>query len=337
MILEGLHKSKLQDSVQLQTVLTLYDQETVRNNGQTSFLRLKTSVRLHIDQMMTTRNFRKSQTKLWKEEQSPRVKKERKPTLRGKWESVFSGRHMDKCSKGDSCSFSHDKTRTRRLVRWSETKRTNVFSRTKFEGQGWRRERNILKHIRQQGGKLFRQKEQDSAPIQKLSNPSCRNWHPPVCQNYKSETGCKFGRICFFWHVEADEKPSKKSKKGSAEGSVALLNESAQLDCASKILFRESLFCVKKGKLGSKHAVRLSKCTWHQIKTRERQGPSRGIIQKCEPHERRLCATKFGKRSHEDTFHQERCARRGAWDLANMNTSSRMRTKLRFTLLLKHG
>ena len=28
--------------VQLQTVLVLYDQETIRNNGQTSYLRLKT-------------------------------------------------------------------------------------------------------------------------------------------------------------------------------------------------------------------------------------------------------------------------------------------------------
>ena len=57
-ILKGLYKSELQDSVQLQTVLALYDQETVRNNGQTSCLRLKTSVKLHIDQMMRTRNFR---------------------------------------------------------------------------------------------------------------------------------------------------------------------------------------------------------------------------------------------------------------------------------------
>ena len=57
-ILEGLYKSKLQDSVQLQTVLAFYDQETVRNNGQTSNLRLNTSVKLHIDQMKRTRNFR---------------------------------------------------------------------------------------------------------------------------------------------------------------------------------------------------------------------------------------------------------------------------------------
>ena len=58
MILEGLYKSKLQDSEQLRTVLDLYDQETVRNNVQPSHTRLKTSVRLHIDLMMRTRNFR---------------------------------------------------------------------------------------------------------------------------------------------------------------------------------------------------------------------------------------------------------------------------------------
>ena len=36
---------------------------------------------------------------LWNEDQSPRVKKERKPTLRGKWESGFSGRHTDNVPK----------------------------------------------------------------------------------------------------------------------------------------------------------------------------------------------------------------------------------------------
>ena len=57
MIMEGV-QVKLQDSVQLQTVSALYDQETVRNTGQPSHPRLKTSVRLHIDQTMRTRNFR---------------------------------------------------------------------------------------------------------------------------------------------------------------------------------------------------------------------------------------------------------------------------------------
>ena len=57
-ILEEMYKSKLQDSVHLRTVLALYDKETVRNNGQTSYLRMKTSVKLHVDQMMRTKNFR---------------------------------------------------------------------------------------------------------------------------------------------------------------------------------------------------------------------------------------------------------------------------------------
>ena len=55
-----------------------------------------------------------------------------------------------------------------------------------------------------------------------------------VCLNYKSEKGCVHGDKCHFRHVEADEKPSKKSKKGGAKGSVALLKESTQLGCVSQ-------------------------------------------------------------------------------------------------------
>ena len=40
-ILDGLYKSKLQDSVQLQTMLALYEQETVRNNGQPSLHKIE--------------------------------------------------------------------------------------------------------------------------------------------------------------------------------------------------------------------------------------------------------------------------------------------------------
>ena len=27
----------------------------------------------------------------------------------------------------------------------------------------------------------------------KCTNPSCDSWHPPVCQNFKTHSGCKFG------------------------------------------------------------------------------------------------------------------------------------------------
>ena len=57
-VLEGLYRSKLQDSVHFHIVLALKEQENIRNNEPPSCSRLKTTVRLHIDQTMRTRNLR---------------------------------------------------------------------------------------------------------------------------------------------------------------------------------------------------------------------------------------------------------------------------------------
>ena len=57
MVLEGLHKSKLQDSFQLLTVLALYEQKNIRHNEPPSYSRLKTTVSRRIGQTMRTRNF----------------------------------------------------------------------------------------------------------------------------------------------------------------------------------------------------------------------------------------------------------------------------------------
>ena len=129
-------------------------------------------------------------------------------------------------------------------------------------------------------------------------------------------------------------RPAKSQRKVVRKDQLHYLRSLHKCVVHLKILIRESLFRREEQKKGSKRAVKFSKGTWHQIKNREREGPSRGIIQKCEPHERSPCAPKLGERSHEETLHQERCARRAAWDIF---TSSRMRTKLRFILLLQHG
>ena len=68
-------------------------------------------------------------------------------------------------------------------------------------------------------------------PIPILKNPSCKFWHPPVCQIYKSEKGCVYGDKCHIQHVEAERKPNKKSKKCGAKGSAAILKESVQWNC----------------------------------------------------------------------------------------------------------
>ena len=86
----------------------LSDQETVRNNGQTSHLRLKTSVKLHIDQMMRTRNFRVrsdvvERGSLTKSQEGKKAYVERKVEECSQWKA------HGQCSKGDSCSLSHDR------------------------------------------------------------------------------------------------------------------------------------------------------------------------------------------------------------------------------------
>ena len=137
----------------------------------------------------------------------------------------------------------------------------------------------------------------------KCKNPSCSYWHPPVCDTHTSQSGCKYGEKCQFRHNDAEETPSKKSKKGSAKGSVALLKESPNCGCVSQDSYPKKSILRKVRKMGSNasagHTVKFSGGTWHQIKIRERKGPPRGIIQKCEPHERNPCAPRFEGRSHE--------------------------------------
>ena len=99
----------------------------------------------------------------------------------------------------------------------------------------------------------------------------------------------------------------------------------------------ENVYSKERRKMGSKHAVKFSKGTWHHIDFRERKSPSRGVTEKCEPHERNPCASMFEERAQEETLHQERCARRVAWNLAKIFASSKIWIKLRFTRLLNPG
>ena len=99
MILEELYKSKLQNSAQLQTVLALYDQETARNKGKPNYSQLMTAVKLH------TRNFRvwSDGTRITHQES-----KGKKAYIERKAGECFQWKAHGQCSKGDSCSFSHD-------------------------------------------------------------------------------------------------------------------------------------------------------------------------------------------------------------------------------------
>ena len=54
------------------------------------------------------------------------------------------------------------------------------------------------------------------------------------------------GDKCHFRHVETKGKPNKKSKKGGAKGSVAILKQSIALGCVSQGSYPKNLFYVNK-------------------------------------------------------------------------------------------
>ena len=106
-ILEGLYKSKLQNSAQLQTVLAIFYQKTARNTGMTNYQQLKTAVKLHMNQMILTRHLR-----VWIDivERGSVIKsqKGKKAFVDRKVEECSQWKAHGQCSKGDSCSFRHD-------------------------------------------------------------------------------------------------------------------------------------------------------------------------------------------------------------------------------------
>ena len=61
------------------------------------------------------------------------------------------------------------------------------------------------------------------------TNSLCEKWHPPECLFYKSENGYRFGEKCSYAHRQAEEQPSKRSKKNGDKSAVAKLKSTRQI------------------------------------------------------------------------------------------------------------
>ena len=158
---------------------------------------------------------------------------------------------------------------------------------------------------------------------------SCEYWHPPECQFYKNDAGCKAGDKCLFPHHKVDEQPNKKRNKSNFprresddKNAVAIVKSVSQLGCVSQ----DSDALVSQGRksrgnpmqkvLEQIHRVRFTKSTLRHASIRDEKGPSLVKIKFKVPHQRSLYALKFEDRSHEETERQQRCARSKAWNLA---------------------
>ena len=187
----------------------------------------------------------------------------------------FQWRATGQCSKGDSCSFS----------RGQRAQSSSPAPKVQTQTDGRKPCKGNIPRGKSPPG-LKGKSACRNFFKGKCTEPSCDYWHPPVCQNYKSESGCKYGDYCQFRHTEAGGQPSKKSKKRGGKGAADLLKETFQLGCVSQDYPQKKFILWEVGKLGSNQTVIFSKGTWHHVNILERKGPSQGVMQKCEPQER---------------------------------------------------
>ena len=306
-VLEGLYKNRLQVSEQLQTVFAMYNQELSRDRVAPRYQKLRKMVRQHIGQTTRTRNFKARNERietgvLVKSHKGRNVSAERKVGESFQWKA------NGPCSRGDTCCFNRGSHPGQRAQSSSSSSRapTQTDGRKPYQY-------GILRGESPSGLK-------GRKPCQNFLKGNCTEspydfWHPPVCLNHKSESGCTYGDKCNFLHPEAVGQPSKMSEKGGAKGSVALLKETIHLGVSHDSPQRKSILRENE-KLGSNHTVKFSKVTVRRVKLREKMGPSQGIIQKCEPQERNPWAPKFEERTQDETLEHERWARRDAWEVA---------------------
>ena len=205
---------------------------------------------------------------------------ERKPTLRGKWENAFSGREMDNVPKEThvvSPMILYLGTGARIRKEKANRLLLHLIQRQRLTGKNPSTGR--VAEVRALG-----QKGADSRAEMKMviSRHVITGILPYVRVTSQKQDA-----------VMATSAAQQRLKKCGRKGSVELLKESIQLGCVSQEPRPRKSILWKEGALRSNHAVNFSKGTWHQTKIRERKGPSREIIQRCEPHERSLCTPKF--------------------------------------------
>ena len=174
-------------------MLALYDPETVRNKKPTSYSRLKTSVRLFFDQKMRSRNL-KARNDMIHGGVVTRSRKENGANVERKVGDCWQWQATGQCSKGDSCGFHHGVTASGNGSEPHKQKeRTSSLapnSKATKDGKG--------KSSDEKDGKSVDKRNKIPCQWRNCTNPSCSYRHPPECQNYISQIGCRYGNTCLF-------------------------------------------------------------------------------------------------------------------------------------------
>ena len=145
--------------------------------------------------------------------------KGRKASVERKVGECYQWKAIGQCSKGDSCSFSHDPASGNRRHQRQEGQSSSPVHqkrRHRLTGRYPQKVQAAEERVLLEQGVRFRA----DIPLGKCTSLSCNYWRPPVCLYYKCESGCTYGEKCRFRHVEADGLSSKQPKKSGAKGQL---------------------------------------------------------------------------------------------------------------------
>ena len=161
------------------TIFDFYDMEMHQKMSMPDYQKLKTMVRIRIDQKLRLRNFDARNERI---ETGAVVTSRRGPSGFERDTGVcHQWKAKGQCSRGDQCSFRHDG-----YGRAKSTPKTAPSSEPPTP-----RGRSACKDFLKGNCSKF----------------PCDCSHPPECQFYKSESGCKFCSKCPFPHRKVEEQP----------------------------------------------------------------------------------------------------------------------------------
>ena len=193
---------------------------------------------------------------------------ERVAVTKGKGQNSFTKRMTGECfqwkangscSQGDSCSFQHTRASGNRETTSEEVENARVSGlKTAVYNEQRRKGKEEVSSSVQTGKRTDRRETLDDLRLElkplvyggaRCKRSSCAFRHPPVCRGYKSGNRCIYGNKCLYRQADGEEKRSKKSRKESTQGEVAILKEKKR----SKVVYlknqiQRSLFCGKLGK-----------------------------------------------------------------------------------------
>ena len=152
--------------------------------------KLKTMVKKSFDQKLRLRNFDARHGRI----ESGAVIKSRKGLTGVEGGKGNQWKEKGQCSQGDCCSFRHE---TQDRAQKPEHTAATPSEPTVTQGRSVSRTRSI--RAKSNHGSILRQ------PCRYYlkgtsTRTSCEYWHPPECQYYENETGCKAGNKCLFPH-----------------------------------------------------------------------------------------------------------------------------------------